>query len=264
MKQYLEIFGKGAFIGVANTVPGVSGGTIAVVTGIYDELMDSISHFLKSWKFLIFLLAGAGVGVLVFARVIEYLFENFPVQTLYSFMGLILGGIPCLWKKADFERKIKAHWILAFFLAFALVVIMGMGTEPGESAPLREFSGRTALLMFGAGVAGGAAMIIPGVSGSFLLLLMGMYSTLIAAINELNLPVLACIGLGLAAGVLLVARVMTFFLNRWPKTTYSVIFGLVFGSVVTLWPGFTLDGSGILSLIFIPLGLVGGYFLGER
>ncbi|MDC7219892.1 MAG: DUF368 domain-containing protein [Spirochaetales bacterium] len=264
VKESLALFGKGALIGVANTVPGVSGGTIAVITGIYDEMMDAISHFIKSWKFLALLLSGAGAGILIFARLIEYFFEAYPVQTLYSFMGLIIGGIPALWKTAEFPKKIKAHWIFAFFLAFALVVLMGLSAEPGESVPLRDFSLQSGLMVFLAGAAGGAAMIIPGVSGSFLLLLMGMYTTFIAAVNDMNLPMLACAGLGLAVGILLVARVMTFCLARFPKTTYAVIFGMVFGSVVTLWPGISLDLMGIISLIFIPLGIVAGYLLGDR
>jgi putative membrane protein len=263
-KQYIGLFGRGALIGVANTVPGVSGGTIAVITGIYDELMESISHFIKSWKFLTVLFAGAGVGILVFAHLIEFLFENYTVQTLYSFVGLILGGIPCLWKEADFGKRLKPRWILAFFLAFAFIVFMGMGTDPGESVPIRDFSLRAGFLVFLSGVAGGAAMIVPGVSGSFLLLLMGMYTTFIAAVNDLNLPFLAMIGLGLVVGVFGVAKFMSICFEKYPKMTYAVIFGLIFGSVVTLWPGLTLSVTGLLSFIFIPLGIFAGYFLGDR
>ena len=264
VKQYIGLFGKGALVGVANTVPGVSGGTIAVVTGIYDEMMESISHFIKSWKFLAVLIAGAGAGILIFAHLIEFLFENYPAQTLYSFVGLILGGVPFLWKKAELGKKIHITWIIAFLIAFILVVLMGLSAEPGESEPIRTLSFSTGLMIFLAGAAGAAAMIIPGVSGSFLLLLMGMYTTFIAAVNDMNLPVLAIAGLGMAAGILGVARIMSFCLKRFPHITYSVIFGLVFGSIVALWPGVTGGAAGILSLLFIPLGFAAGYFLGDR
>jgi len=102
------------------------------------------------------------------------------------------------------------------------------------------------------------------VSGSFLLLLMGMYSTFIGAVNDLNLPILAVAGLGVAVGILAVARVMTFCLARFPKVSYAAIFGLVFGSLVALWPGLNPDLAGFLSLLFIPLGALAGYFLGDR
>nr|WP_319777148.1 DUF368 domain-containing protein [uncultured Sphaerochaeta sp.] len=264
LKQYFGLLGKGALIGVANTVPGVSGGTIAVVTGIYDEMMESISHFIKSWKFLAVLIVGAGAGILIFAHLIEYLFENYPFQTLYSFVGLILGGVPFLWKKADFGKKIHFSWVIAFVVAFVLVVIMGLSAEPGESEPIRILTASSGLLIFLSGAAGAAAMIIPGVSGSFLLLLMGMYTTFIAAVNDLNFSILIIAGLGVAVGILGVARIMSFCLKRFPKVTYSVIFGLVFGSIVALWPGVAGGGAGILSLIFIPLGIAAGYFLGDR
>jgi putative membrane protein len=264
VKEYFGLFGKGALIGVANTVPGVSGGTIAVVTGIYDELMEGIAHFLKNWKFLAVLIAGAGVGILIFARLIEYLFAHYPAQTLYSFIGLILGGIPFLWHKADFGKKIKPVWIVSFLLGFIPVLLMGLGTEPGETTPITQLTLASALLIFLAGTAGAGAMIIPGVSGSFLLLLMGMYSTFITAVNDMNLPVLFVACLGVAAGILVVARIMTFFLTKFPKGTYAVIFGLVLGSLVALWPGLSGDFWGILSLLFIPMGALAGYLLGDR
>jgi putative membrane protein len=92
IKQNFELLGKGALIGVANTVPGVSGGTIAVVTGIYDELMESIAHFIKSWKFLAILILGAGSGILIFARVIEYLMIHFPFPDTLCFYWTYFGG----------------------------------------------------------------------------------------------------------------------------------------------------------------------------
>jgi putative membrane protein len=264
IKQNFELLGKGALIGVANTVPGVSGGTIAVVTGIYDELMESIAHFIKSWKFLAILILGAGSGILIFARVIEYLMIHFPFQTLYAFIGLILGGLPFLWNKAAFGDRLKPVWIVGFVLSFMLILLMGWGSEPGETSALTKLTAGTALLVFTAGMLAAAAMIIPGISGSFLMLLLGVYSTFIGAVNNMNLPILLVASAGMAVGIILVARAMTFFLNRFPHMTYAVILGLVTGSVVTLWPGFSTELSGILGLLLIPAGAVAGYFLGDR
>lgn len=264
VKQYIGLFLRGAFIGIANTIPGVSGGTIAVVTGIYDELMGAISHFLKSWKFLAVLLVGAGVGIKGFAWVIDFLFENFPALTLLFFMGLILGGVPFLWKKADLGRKIKVSWVLSFILAFVLVVAMGWGIEPGVSDPITQFTFSSGLKVLLAGVAGGAAMIIPGVSGSFLLLLLGMYSTVIASINDTNIPILAPFGLGMVIGIVGIAKIMSFLLARFHRGTYAAILGLICGSIIVLWPGVSLSLWGILSLLLIPVGAVSGYLLGDK
>lgn len=264
LKQYWGLLGKGALIGVANTVPGVSGGTIAVVTGIYDELMDSITHFFKCWKFLVVLVLGAGIGILLFARFIESLMEHFPTQTLYVFIGLILGGIPFLWKKADFGKKLKLPWIIGFVFSFSIILLMGKGMEPGESVIITELSAGTALFIFTAGIAAAGAMIIPGVSGSFIMLLLGVYSTIINAVNNLNLPILAAMAAGVALGIFLVARVMSFLLERFPHMTYAIILGLVLGSLVILWPGLIVSWVGFASLLLIPVGALGGFLLGDR
>lgn len=264
VKQYVGLMGKGALIGVANTVPGVSGGTIAVVTGIYDELMESIARFVKNWKFLAALIIGAGAGILLFARVIEFLMESYPYQTLYTFIGLILGGIPFLWGKADFTSPPRIGWIAAFLISLGLILLMGRGGEPGVSKPITTLTPGSAVRVFLAGVAAAGAMIIPGVSGSFLLLLMGMYSTFIGAVNDMNLPLIFFICLGMAAGILVIARAMAWLLRTFPQATYAAIFGLIIGSLITLWPGFLSGLPGFISLLFIPLGAGAGYFLGDR
>lgn len=254
---------KGALFGIANIIPGVSGGTMAVVTGVYDEFMEAIAHFIKKRNFLFFYLAGAGIGIVGAAFILEDLFERWPQPTLFTFMGFILGGIPMLVKKGRFEKKLRLSWGIGFLIAFALIIVMGFMLNPAESEPITVMNVQTGLMVFFSGIAAASAMIIPGISGSFLLLLFGMYTTFVGAVTDMNFPILIAGGAGVGTGVMVVSRLISFCLNRYHSLTYSVILGLVSASAIALWPGFSFDAQGIFSVLFFVAGLIGGYKLGD-
>ncbi len=261
----IALLWKGALFGVANIIPGVSGGTIAVITGVYDEFMNAIAHFLRQWRFLLIYFAGAALGVVGGSFTLETLFEHWPGPTLFCFMGFILGGIPCLLKKGEFKGKsIRAGWIVGFILAFALVIVLSFFIDPSETAAIREFSSRTALLLFCGGALASSAMVIPGISGSFLLLLIGLYTTFVGAVTDMNIPMLICIMAGVAAGILLTARILGFFLSRFHQGTYAVILGLVVASVIALWPGIPSGLQIMASIGCFAAGLAGGYLLADK
>jgi putative membrane protein len=260
----LELIWKGALFGVANIIPGVSGGTLAVITGVYDQFMEAIGHFVKHWKFLFFYMIGAGIGIVGGSFSLETLFERWPAPTLFCFMGFILGGLPLLWKRSTLSLKGSKSWIIGFLISFTLVVLMRFLLNPTETEPMRDVNLSVAIAIFLSGAAAASAMVVPGISGSFLLLLFGMYTTYVTAITEMNFIIIIVAGLGIVAGLLVTARVITFFLERFHKGTYGVILGLVCGSVIALWPGVP-EGLQILAAVLtFAGGLAGGYLLGDK
>lgn len=255
---------KGALFGIANIIPGVSGGTMAVITGVYDDFMNAIPRFIKNWLFLVLYLGGAVLGILGGSFTIQALFERWPAPTMFLFMGFILGGIPMLIKTGKFEGKIKTGWAAGFLIAFIMVIAMSFILNPGEKTAITEFSASTALFLVAGGALAASAMVIPGISGSFLMLLIGLYSTFVAAVTHMNIPFLICIAAGVAGGILLTARIMTFFLDHFHQGTYAVILGLVSASVVALWPGIPSGWMILSCLLCFAAGLAGGYLLGDR
>lgn len=254
---------RGALFGAANVIPGVSGGTIAVSTGVYDTLIKSISNIIRYWKILFFFLLGAGLGLLIAAFGLEVLFEKWPGPTLFAFMGFILGGFPSLWKRANLGPRIKAGWVILFLAAFTVIVLMGLFLSPGQQPPVTQWTPRAALWVFLAGGAAAAAMVIPGISGSLLLLLLGMYSTFVSALTHMNLPILLTAALGVGLGILLISRLISVLLKKWHRATYAAILGLVLGSVVVLWPGLPKSWSILFSLSALFAGGIAGFILSD-
>lgn len=260
----LALIWRGALFGAANVIPGVSGGTIAVSTGVYDTLIKSVTHIIRYWKVLLFFLAGAALGLLIAAFGLEILFEKWPKPTLFAFMGFIAGSFPALWKKADPGPRLKLSWVLLFLTAFALIVLMGFFMNPGMQPPVTEWTPAAGLWIFLAGGAAAAAMVIPGISGSLLLLLLGMYSTFVSAVTHMNLPVLLTAALGVGAGILLISRLISFLLKRWHRASYGAILGLVAGSIVVLWPGLPRSWDILFCLASALGGILAGFYFSDR
>jgi putative membrane protein len=234
---------RGVAVGVANIIPGVSGGTIAVILRMYERLITAIRDLMslrpgwpRSALFLGQIALGAAVGLVALARVIEYLLETHTVPTHLFFMGLILGSVPALLQQS---RGLRAEigQLLAAGSALALVVLLSVLGDAGPTAVYTERSLGTAGLLVASGIAGAAAMVVPGISGSFLLLLIGTYATIIHGINELDLFILGATALGAVLGLAAITRVIAWLFERAPGTTYAAILGLVAGSLLRLWPG---------------------------
>lgn len=231
-------FLKGLLIGIANAIPGVSGGTIAVITGLYDRLIGALSGFLHGgeggWKknalFLAPIFGGLLIGLGVFSHVIVWGRETVPLQTSFIFVGLILGSLPYLAKLATAKAW---HWsyLVSFVLAAGLVLGLALSQRAPETEALRQLDFQQGLWFFGAAVLGLAAMVVPGISGSFVLLLLGAYSTFITGIKELNLQVLLVFFSGALVGLVGIAQLLNWLLKHWHGVTYWGILGLVVGSV---------------------------------
>ena len=177
MKEFIMNTLRGMVIGIANVIPGVSGGTLMVSMGIYDKLILVLTHFIKRMKEAIALLVPIAIGMLlsiaIFAKIFsEILFPKFPLQTNLFFIGLIIGGIPVIYKKVK-GNTIRLRQIIAFVLLFAIVVGFSLvGEGVGSSADI-TFSVGNVLKLFGVGIIAAATMVIPGVSGSMIMMILG-------------------------------------------------------------------------------------------
>ena len=226
---------KGMIVGGTMLVPGVSGGSMAMILGIYDKLVSSVSSFAKHKReSLIFLgqfSLGGGLGMLLFARPILGLIERFPMPMLYFFLGAVAGGVPLILRETSFSFREPA------WLTLGLLAVFGSSCLP-EGLFAAEMAGAAGFLfLMAAGVAAAAALVLPGISVSYLFLVLGIYDELMRSISTLRLSFLVPLALGLLLGVVLTTRVLETAMNRHPRPTYLMILGFVFGSMAEVFPG---------------------------
>ncbi len=246
---------KGAGIGIANVIPGVSGGTIALIMGIYHELAEAVGNiFTASWKkrweyakLLIPLFIGAGISILLFARLVEWLYQRYPEPLGFFFLGLIAASLPALMQemKKKQESVQLPHWLL-FFAGFSLTLALGimdryMPRPELEVGVLPVLSSLYGLKLFISGLLAASSMVIPGISGSFVMLLLGEYYHILGFINALAIAPLLIFGVGTAAGLVAAAKLIDLLLKRFFRGTMMVILGLVLASLYVVWPGLTLS-----------------------
>lgn len=286
---------KGIFIGVANVIPGVSGGTMAVSLGVYDKLIAAVSNLLKDWKnslkALLPLIIGCAVGIVGFTYAIEYLLSQHTFVTCMAFVGLILGGLPILFRALKREMahtasSIGIAGILAFLLLFCVAVFLPMMNADDEV--LRTFSATpgTMILLFLVGVIASATMVIPGVSGSLVMMILGYYYGVINTIKSFldalrafdinglisGTLLLAPFGIGVLLGIFLIAKLITFLFEKYGVTTYCAILGLIIASPFAIFYNTGLlsrlseltAGQIILGIAAAAAGAVITYFLGEE
>ena len=242
MKKYFLLYAKGLAMGAADVVPGVSGGTIAFISGIYDELLRSIARVPEAtlsllrgrirdaWQmanatFLLVLLCGIMTSILSFARLITYLMAQHPIPLWSFFFGLILVSTYVVGREIG-----RWNWtrVLSFVLglAFAYWITVAAPMQWGSDLPTLFLAGAIAI----------CAMILPGISGSFILLLLGLYSVVLGAVKELDLLVLAVFASGCLVGILSFARLLSWLLSRWRDLSLAFLTGLMLGSLNKVWP----------------------------
>lgn len=266
----LKMILKGVVIGVANIIPGVSGGTMAVSMGIYDKIIHAATHLLsefkKSMKILIPILIGAVLGLVVVARVIQTMFERIPFQTNLLFIGLIVGGLPAMTKKVK-RQSIRLSHILSFVLFFAFVVgLAAMGETEGAAADL-SFQAVNVVKLFGVGIIASATMVIPGVSGSMILMIMGYYNPILSEVNrfidnlvKFNVPglldgctVLIPFGIGVVIGIFAIAKLIEIIFTKFPYIAYWAIIGLIVASPFAI---LMMNDLGTITVVTILTGIV--------
>lgn len=257
---------RGMLMGASDVIPGVSGGTIAVLLGIYDRLIAAINGiFSKDWKnqlgFLIPLAIGVGVAVLLLSHLIEWLFEHYAGPTQFFFLGLIIGILPYLFREADAKRTFGVKHYITLVIG-AIIVGSMVFLQAGEPGVIENMSMSTYILLFFSGMLASGAMIVPGISGSFMLLVIGVYPTIISAISNLQLDIIAVTGVGIVIGILVMSKIINFFLQNYRHVTFALIIGLVIGSIFVVYPGFSGPTSFILlSVATFAAGLLVAYIL---
>ncbi|NLD19586.1 MAG: DUF368 domain-containing protein [Clostridiales bacterium] len=256
--EYIKNLVFGMLIGIANAIPGVSGGTMAVILNIYDKIMYSISlkNIKENLKFLVPLALGAGLGVFALSNVIVGAMKTHPVILNFCFIGLVLGSIPALYKRAKGDKINHRNWIF-FALALGLMIFLTViNPETTANKSIEQFGGVSAAfciwLAFTAFV-GMIAMILPGLSGSLILLLFGTYAAVMESIATFNFLLIAAISFGLLAGGVVGVKVIKKMLRFHPQALYFGILGLMAGSMIIIWPGFAVGTEGIIAIV----GLIG-------
>ncbi len=250
----------GAVIGIANIIPGVSGGTMAVVLNVYDKLIGAVSHFFSNAKknllFLIPIVIGAGAGILAFSKLLEFLLTSFSMPTNYFFIGLILGSIPLIYKNAT-KDKFRPGSLIPFILLFLAMVATIFFSEKTTAVGAVSFSWPLAFRLFFCSIIAAAAMILPGVSGSMVMVILGCYNLVLTAISNFNIPVLIPVGLGVVIGIVLAAKGIDYCLMHFPQGTYFAILGLIAGSLVpmVIRAGYNGIGQTIASVICLGCGI---------
>ena len=279
---------KGIVIGIANIVPGVSGGTMMVAMGIYDKLIHCITHlfseFKKSVMFVLPIAIGMVVAIAASSFVLSEMFEKIPIQTNLLFVGLILGGLPAILKKVKGSGKKgkdsrpKVGHIITLVLFFALVVgLAAMGESEGVAADL-SFGFVNVLKLLGVGVIASATMVIPGVSGSMILMLMGFYQPVLDAIKNFftalaaldmdgilaGMGILVPFGIGIVIGIFAIAKLVEIIFERFPMYAYYAIIGLIVASPFAIYLMGSFPGLTVVSAITGILAFVAGFFVAYK
>ncbi len=271
-KNMIKNFIGGLAVGIANIIPGVSGGTMMVILGLFDRIMKAVSDVFKPKNenriqdilFLSQVLVGAGVGLVGFSKVIDILFESVPTQTLFWFVGLILFSIPSLLK-----RELKGNKINWLFVGLGLVIIFTIAyLNPGKDSDfvVTSFPPNTAFNLIKwvfVGAIAGATMLFPGVSGSMVLLVIGQYyyfKGYVSAVTDFNFDTLLPLGfimVGIFIGILISAKLTDHFLKTARGNTISLILGLIIASAIILIPIQGLTGTMTILTSIVSL-IVGG------
>lgn len=243
LTQYIFVTLKGMAMGAADVVPGVSGGTIAFISGIYEELITSINNIdislfktlkekgiKEAWSqlngnFLLALFLGIAISVLSLAKLVSWLLENKPILIWSFFFGLVIASILLVGKEV---KKWNAPTIIALILgaatAFYITTLPPSGSV--DSLPFLFLSGALAV----------CAMILPGISGAFILVLLGSYKTIIDALHNVDLKVIAVVGFGAVFGLLSFARLLKWMFNNYKNVTLALLTGFIIGSLNKIWP----------------------------
>ena len=279
MFGYIGLFIKGCLFGIANIIPGVSGGTIAVITGVYEKLLDSINNLFKKFKssfiFLLIFGLGAVVAVLAGAKGIEWCLDNYLFPTSCLFIGLILGGIPVIYSPV--REKLSFKYIIVFIICMAIVIAL-LYLPKNSSSDLEVMD----YIKLGVcGILASAAMIIPGISGMMMFYLFGYYEVIMGALSGLvhtatmldSFLILLPVGIGIIVGLFTTAKIIGLLLKKFKVGTYYGILGFVVGSVCAIM--FNLIHSNIhelllnntvsivLSITFLIVGFALSYIMSK-
>lgn len=260
---------RGMAMGVIDVVPGISSSTIAILLGIYDRLIAALSGlFSKEWKkhlrFLIPIGIGIAFSIFTFSHVMNWLLVNYNRPTFYFFIGLIIGVLPFLFHESEAKIKFRFYHYILLIIGLVIVNLIPISAEGGTV--IEERSLTIYIMLFMAGIVASAAMILPGVSGSFVLVVIGMYHTVIRAVSELDFSVIIVVGIGIAFGMFTMSKIIHYFFTKFRTGTYAFMIGIVAGSSVVIFKQAGMATSvreWVLCIIVLFGGLVIANLLGR-
>ena len=255
---------KGAIIGTGAILPGISGGVLSIILGIYKPMMEFLSNPFKTLKkyFLFFLpiIVGFMLGFIAESKLLGWLFELYPIQLLWLFIALILGTFPALWREAGKRGRKSSSWV-AMAVSFVIMLVFLLSMNHSMKVEITPNS-------FWYGVCGlfwGIGMIVPGLSPSNFLIYLGLYEPMLKGIGNIDLSVIIPIGIGFVISLVLLAKIMNYLLDNFYRTTFHVILGIVLASTIAIMPFDTMsiDSTSIISyVVCFIVGLIVASLMG--
>ncbi len=275
MRDKIILFIKGIVLGIAFIIPGVSGGTLAVLLGIYEELIEAISNFYKSKnnfvKYFMYLLPiglGALTSLVLCAKLIKFGLDKSPIITILIFLGLIIGGVPKLFKSVDKKPELKDFSLM--LIGIIIVVLMMIIDKGSSSVSLSNLNALGYIILFLVGMLASATMVVPGISGSFTLMLIGYYEPILNVVNEIssfknlstNLLIMIPFLLGVVIGIVAIAKIIEYCLKKYRTSTYYIIIGFVLASIISVFISvFTYELNVVHLIIGITLMLINTFLV---
>lgn len=259
-KNSIRIIVKGLCVGSTMLVPGVSGGSMAMLLGIYDKLVSSVSSFMKhkreSCVFLGLFTIGGLSGILIFARPMAFLIDTYKMPMMYFFIGAVLGGIPTIYEKAGISGVTLKSTL---YIVLGVVPVTALAMLPEDL--FTKVQGMSGFLMLCvAGFVAAVALVLPGISVSYMFLVLGLYDTIMESISCFNIIVLAPLVTGLFLGIILTTHILETAMMRFPQVSYMIILGFVLASAAEIFPGIP-SGSDIITC---PVMAVSGFLAMTR
>lgn len=264
---------KAIIIGGSMLVPGVSGGTMALLLGIYNDMISAVSSFFKDKKkntmYLLFIGIFGIIGMVLFAKPLSLLTEKYNFVMMYFFLGAVAGSVPFIFKKAHQTENKRANQrqkiisaVVYIIVGIILVTLLGM--IPQDMMDLGSWNGVWGYVMLlCTGIVAAVALVLPGISVSYMLLVLGMYEKTINSITNFELQFIMPLGIGLLLGIILTTRLLENALNKYPRATYLIILGFIIGSMVSVFPGIPNGVFLIISPISFAVGYMSIYMLGK-
>ena len=268
--DYIKLFFKGVFMGIADAIPGVSGGTIALLLGIYEELISTISGlnfslitklknngFKSFWEslngnFLITLVLGIGISLILFVKISANLLTSHPLYVWSFFLGLILATVYVIYKLIE-------SWNLVNIISTLLMIVFSI-ILTSDSLNISDDTNLFYILI--CGIIASSAMILPGISGSLILVILGVYKILVEALDNLDVKIISSFLVGAVIGVISFSKILKWLFKNYKSLAYSIMLGLVIGSIEKIWPwnkSFSAELSNLdlfLSISLVILGFI--------
>ncbi len=257
IKDYL----KGILIGSGAILPGISSGVLCVIFGIYDKIIESVlgifSNFKKNFLYLLPFALGGFTGILLFGNILKFLFFNYPMQSKYSFIGLILGSVPVLIKSINSKNRFRLHYFLYTFIAFGigfLAVLLEnyissniLSSNISISNLIDSHSSISIIFLIIAGFFMSIGIVVPGVSSTLILMCFGVYDIYLTAIANMDVYILIPLGIGILIGGIIFLNLIKYLMNKFYMQTFYSIIGFTLGSILVLYVPLSFDITGIVS-----------------